>query len=185
MLRAVTNRNYPMLEQAMERLLGIELDYDPELTALARMSRWSLFTRVNKDPAGRIRILFIDGTEDLSSGWALDRDVIGQNFRHLKLILVAVPDEFDFTLDGCLFAPKTLDGYLLAVTLHELYEIITGDLSHCKNPGRCVNSKCLVSKKGHCCLCMGGLIERKWPDIALEDLYCEEDLALLRQSLGR
>jgi len=185
MLKAVTNRKFPMLEQSMDRLFGIPLEHDPDLTALARMSRWSLFTRVRKDPAGRIRILFVDGTEDLSAGWARDRDVIGQNFGQLKLILVAVPEEFDFTLEGCHYVPETLDGYLLAVTLHELYEIITGDLSHCRNPGRCVNSQCRMSKKGYCCLCMGGLIDRKWPDLALEDLYCEEDLGHLRRALGR
>jgi hypothetical protein len=185
MRRAVTNRHFPMLEQMLRQHFGIELDHDPSLDALAGQRIRSPFPCIKKDPKGRVRILFVDGTEDLSRGWSRDRDIIGQNFGHLNLILVAVPDEFDFTLDGCLFVPKTLNGYLLAVTLHELYEIITGDLSHCKNPGKCINSKCLVSKKGHCCLCMGGLIEEKWPDITLEDLYCEEDLAQLRQVLGR
>lgn len=185
MPRAVTNRYFPMLAHTMRDSFGIELDHDPTLNVMAGQHIRNRFPCFKKDPEGRIRILFVDGTEDLSLGWFRDRDIIGLNFSSLNLILVAVPDEFDFTLDGCLYAPETMNGYLMAVTLHELYEIITGDLSHCKNPGRCINSKCLVSKKGHCCLCMGGLLEKKWPDVTLEDLYCEEDLAQLRQSLGR
>ncbi len=99
--------------------------------------------------------------------------------------MIAVPDEFDFTMEGCAYVPRTMDGYLLAVALHEVYELLTSDVSHCHHPGTCVNSVCQVSEQGYCCLCMGGLIEQKWPDITLEDLYCEEDLAQLRQVLGR
>ncbi len=185
MHRAVTNRYFPMLAQTMRDHFGIELDYDPSLDTMAKQSIRSLFSRINCDPEGRIRILFVDGTEDLSRGWLRDRDVIGRNLGWLRLILIAVPDEFDFTLKGCVHSPKTRDGYLLAVALHELYELLTGDLSHCDHPGTCVNSVCRVSDRGYCCLCMGGLIERKWPDIRLEDLYCEEDLAQLRQALSR
>jgi hypothetical protein len=185
MPRAVTNRNFPMLERMMRDHFGIELDHDPVLEVPAGRSVRNLFTRIKKDPEGRIRILFVDGTEDLSRGWSRDRDIIGFNTSWLRLILIAVPEEFDFTEKECAYAPKTRDGYLLAVALHELYELLTGDVRHCHHPGTCVNSVCRASDRGHCCLCMGGLIERKWPDITLEELYCEEDLAQLRQSLGR
>lgn len=183
MPRAVTNRNFPMLAHMLRHHFGMELDHDPSLDALAKQSLRNLFNRINKDPEGRIRILFVDGTEDLSRGWFRDRDVIGRNVSWLRLILIAVPEEFDFTAEGCACVPKTRDGYLLAVALHELYELLTADVSHCRHPGTCVNSVCRVSDRGHCCLCMGGLIDRKWPDIALEDLYCEEDLAELRKVL--
>ena len=66
-----------MLEQMMRDHFGIELDHDPVLDVPARLSLRSLFTRVKKDPEGRIRILFVDGTEDLSRGWFRDRDIIG------------------------------------------------------------------------------------------------------------
>jgi hypothetical protein len=185
MPRAVTNRYFPMLAHTMRDQFGIELEYDPSLDAQAKQSVWSLFTRINKDPEGRIRILFVDGTEDLSRGRFRDRDVIGRNMSWLRLVLIAVPVEFDFTSEGCVYSPKTRDGYLLAVALHELYELLTHDVSHCRHPGTCVNSVCRVTDQGHCCLCMGGLIEQKWPDIALEDLYCEEDLRELREALRR
>lgn len=183
MPRAVTNRDFPMLARALRDLFGMELDYDPSLDALARQSVWSLSARNDRDPEGRIRILFIDGTEDLSKGWLRDRDVIGRSFGWLRLVQVAEPEEFDFTSEGCLYVPRTKEGYLLAVTLHELYEVLTGDTHHCQNPGRCVNSECRVTDEGYCCLCMGGLIDEKWPDLRLEDLYCEEDLAELRRVL--
>ncbi len=185
MPRAVTNRHFPMLEHMLRQHFGIELDYDPSLDEMAGQSLRHMFTRVKKDPEGRIRILFVDGTEDLSRGWFRDRDVIGRNLSWLRLILIAVPDEFDFTMEGCAYVPRTMDGYLLAVALHEVYELLTSDVSHCHHPGTCVNSVCQVSEQGYCCLCMGGLIEKKWPDVTLEDLYCEEDLAQLRQVLGR
>lgn len=185
MRRAVTNRHFPMLEQMLRQHFGIELDYDPTLDALAGQSLRHMFTRVKKDPEGRIRILFVEGTEDLSRGWFRDRDVIGRNLGWLRLIMIAVPDEFDFTLEGCAYVPRTMDGYLLAVALHEVYELLTADVSHCHHPGVCVNSVCRASEQGYCCLCMGGLIEEKWPDITLEDLYCEEDLGHLRRALGR
>ena len=185
MLRAVTNRDFPMLAQALRDLFSIELDFDPALGALARQSVWTLSARGDRDPQGRIRILFIGGTEDLSRGWLRDRDVIGRNFGWLRLVQVAEPEEFDFTSEGCAYVPRTRDGYLLAVTLHEIYEVLTGDTHHCENPGRCVNSECSVARGGYCCLCMGGLIDEKWPDLRLEDLYCEEDLAELREALGR
>jgi hypothetical protein len=184
MPRAVTNRNFPMLERMMRDHFGIELEHDPALDEQAKLSLRSLYTRVKKDPEGRIRILFVDGTEDLSRGWFRDRDVIGRNMSWLRLILIAVPEEFDFTAEDCVYSPKTQDGYLLAVALHELYELLTGDVSHCRHPGTCVNSVCRASDQGHCCLCMGGLIEHKWPGITLEELYCEEDLAQLRQALS-
>jgi hypothetical protein len=185
MPRAVTNRNFPMLAHVLRHHFDIELDHDPSLDAQAMQSIWNLFTRVGRDPAGRIRILFVDGTEDLSRGWFRDRDVIGRNVGWLRLVLIAVPEEFDFTAEGCAYSPQTREGYLLAVALHELYELLTGDISHCHHPGTCVNSVCRVSDQGHCCLCMGGLIEQKWPDIALEDLYCAEDLGHLRHALRR
>jgi hypothetical protein len=185
MIRAVTNRYFPMLAHTMRDHFGIELDYDPSLNAQAKMGVWKLFTCVKKDPEGRIRILFIDGTEDLSRGWSKDRDVIGRNMSWLRLILIAVPEEFDFTSEGCAYAPKTREGYLLAVALDELYELLTHDVSHCHHPGKCVNSVCRVTPYGYCCLCMGGLIDRKWPDIKLKELYCKEDLLELRQALQR
>lgn len=185
MLKAVTNRNFPMLGQALQQLFGIGLDYDPALDALAHLSFRSLFARMARDPAGRIRIVYVDGSDDLSRGWFNDRDVIGNNVQPLRLIRIAVPDEYDFTSEGCAYVPKSLDSYLLAVTLHELYELLTGDVYHCHHPGICVNSVCRVSDCGYCCLCMGGLIDAKWPDLALEDLYCDEDLGELRQALGR
>jgi hypothetical protein len=185
MIRAVTNRYFPMLAHTMRDHFGIELDYDPSLNAQAEQTVRNLFTRIKKDPEGRIRILFVDGTEDLARGWFRDRDVIGRNMSWLRLILIAVPEEFDFTSEGCAYVPRTRDGYLLAVALHELYELLTHDVRHCHHPGTCVNSVCRVSPQGYCCLCMGGLIDKKWPDITLKELYCSEDLRELKQALRR
>ena len=102
--------------------------------------------------------------------------------RH-RLIFVGVPPELDPISEDCAYVPKTLDGYLISVALHELYENLTGDVRHCRNPGTCINSVCRLYENGTCCACMGGLIDRKYPDLTLEDLYCEEDLAELRDAL--
>ena len=105
MRRAVTNRYFPMLAHTLRDFFGIELDYDPSLDEMAGQSLRHMFTCVKKDPEGRIRILFVGGTEDLSRGWFRDRDVIGRNLSWLRLILIAVPDEFDFTMEGCAYVP--------------------------------------------------------------------------------
>jgi hypothetical protein len=133
-----------------------------------------------KDPSGRIRIIFVEGVEDLSFGMAPGTNIIGFNMSRHRLIFVGVPPELDPISPDCAYVPGTMDGYLLAVTLHELYENLTGDVRHCRNPGKCINSVCRLYENGTCCVCMGGLIDQKYPDLRLEDLFCEEDLAGLR-----
>ena len=85
-------------------------------------------------------------------------------------------------MEGCPYVPRTKEGYLLAVALHELYEVAHRRRQPLSPPGH-VRQFCVPGlREGYCCLCMGGLIENKWPDITLEDLYCEEDLAELQES---
>ncbi|WP_424358509.1 hypothetical protein [Methanocella sp. MCL-LM] len=217
MLRAVTNRDFPMLRAVLEKLFGIALEYDPalfpdskaftgpfqpdnydkpgsRLRSLAssmgrRYKVYRTFRQVVRqirvaDPENRIRIVFVDGAEDLSFGMAPRTNIIGFNVARHKLIFVGVPPELDPISPDCDHAPETLDGYLVAVTLHELYENLTGDVSHCRNPGKCINSICRHYENGTCCVCMGGLIDRKYPDLTLEDLFCEEDLSELRRALN-
>lgn len=173
-----------MLKQALFDLLGIELEYDPAIGTVSRLSILDIISaRLRRDPQGRIRILFVDNVEDLSSGRFKDTDIIGFNMTRQKLIFVAIPPCVDPISDECVYTPGTMDGYLLAVTLHELYENLTGDVHHCQNPGKCLNSVCQVYDNGTCCVCMAGLIDEKWPNLRLEDLYCEEDLGELRRVL--
>lgn len=217
MPKAVTNRDFPLLREVLERLFDTSLDYDPglfpqgglaagvlapairpdprnrlrSLASAAATRRLALrsFRQIAReivcrDPENRIRIIFVDGVEDLSFGMAPRTNIIGFNLRAQRLIFVGVPPALDPISEDCAYVPKTMDGYLLAVTLHELYENLTGDVSHCHNPGQCINSICRLFENGTCCVCMGGLIDKKYPDLRLEDLFCEEDLGELRRSLG-
>lgn len=218
MLKAVTNRNFPMLEATLRDLFGIELEYDPSLPQIATGSQRELVVPcIRKDPVNsirclrsyaatrrmefraframmkatmqkdahdRIRIIYVDDTTDLAFGMAPGTNVIGFNMSRHRLIFVAVPDEIEAISDDCGHKPGSMDGYLLAVTLHELYENLTRDISHCHNPGKCINSICRLYENGTCCVCMGGMIDRKQPGLTLQDLYCEEDLAELKKALS-
>lgn len=182
----VTNRYFPMLAHTLRDLFGIELEYDPSLNRLNRLSIHNVITgSICKDPHGRIRLVYVDGVDDLSSGRFRDRDIIGFNMTWNRMIFVAVPSEIDPISSKCAYVPHDMDSYLLAVTLHELYENLTGDVRHCHNAGKCLNSVCRVDINGTCCVCMAGLIEKKWPDLTLEDLYCDEGRAELRRALRR
>ena len=187
MLRAVTNRDFPKLKQLLKTLFNIELDYDQSikfgkdspvtLPGLLKMA-W-----LSKDPQDRIRILFIN-TEDLSFGMSRNVDVTGRSIPHKRLAFIGVPETIDAVDDNCI-KPDTVDGYLLAITLHELYEVLTGDFDHCNNSSHCINAKCNMKKVGTCSACMGGFIDQKYPDITLEDLYCAEHLAKLKRALAK
>jgi hypothetical protein len=187
MLRAVTNRDFPQLKQLLRSLFNIELDYDQSikfggdgpvtLPYLLKMA-W-----LSKDAQDRIRILFIN-TEDLSFGMSKKVDVTGRSIPHKKLAFIGVPETIGPVADNCI-KPDTIDGYLLAITLHELYEVLTGDFGHCDHARRCINSMCDIEDVGTCSACMGSLIDEKYPDIKLEDLYCEEHLAKLNRALSR
>ena len=186
MLRAVTNKDFPMLRQAMKATFNIELDYDPEFEPKGKFSLYKIFMNslIPADPQGRIRIIFVS-CEDLSGGWRRDTDVIGFNIAQKKLIFVAVPKTIEAIEPDCYYAPRTLEGYLIAITFHELYENITGDVHHCGHPGTCINSECQYHGNGTCSACMGGFIDKKFPDIALEDIYCEEHLSNLKRALAK
>jgi hypothetical protein len=187
MLRAVTNRDFPKLKQLLKTLFDIELDYDRSikfgkespatLPALLKMA-W-----LSRDAQDRIRIIFIN-TEDLSFGMSKKADVTGRSIPHKKLAFIGVPETIGAVSDNCI-KPDTIDGYLLAITFHELYEVITGDFGHCEHPRRCINSLCDLKEVGTCSACMGGFIDKKYPDLTLEDLYCEEHLAKLNLALAR
>lgn len=183
MLKAVTNRDYPMLRQALGKLLDIELECDPSIKidgrlAVMKIAREQLFS----DPKGRIRIFFVD-TGDLAYGMARGVEVTGFNIPHKKLMFISVPKAVEAVSDECGPAPKTIEGYLLAITLHELYELFTGDFCHCDNPRRCINSACSLYDVGTCSACLGGLIDEKLPDLKLKDVYCEYHLKKLRHAL--
>ncbi|OPY26650.1 MAG: hypothetical protein A4E28_02389 [Methanocella sp. PtaU1.Bin125] len=181
---AVTNRYFPMLAHTLRDLFDIRLEHDPSLNRLSRRPvRQIIAGSVCRDPQGRIRLIYKENVDDLSSGRFHDRDVIGFNMAWSRLIIVAVPPAVEPISDRCAYVPRDLDSYLLAVTLHELYENLTGDVRHCHNPGRCLNSVCRADCNGTCCVCMAGLIEKRWPDLTLEDLYCKEHLAGLRRAL--
>jgi len=215
MQRAVTNRDFPMLADILRRLFGIELDYDPTIfpdslyfdplksripkprntiRSLASSARrgYMVFRSLSQlvrsisdaDP-NRVRIIFVEDVEDLSFGIAPHTNIIGFNMSKYKMAFVGVPPRLDPISRNCAYVPETMDGYLIAVTLHELYENLTGNTRHCRNPGVCINSVCRLYENGTCRACMGGLIEKKYPDLRLEDLYCEENLAKLRRTLGR
>ncbi len=180
----VTNRYFPMLAHTLRDLFGIELEHDPSLDRLSKRSITRIIaSSVCKDPQGRIRLIYVDNVEDLSSGRFKDRDIIGFNMTWNRMIFVAVPPEIEPISTDCAYMPHNMESYLLAVTLHELYEILTGDVRHCHNAGKCLNSVCSENHNGTCCVCMGGLIEEKWPDLTLEDLYCDRGIARLKKVL--
>lgn len=186
MLRAVTNKDFPLLRESLPRIFGIEVDYDPSFTPKRKITPYNFFLNrlVPEDPEGRIRIIFVDGMTDLFCGWSGDTDVIGFNMSHKKLIFVAVPDEIEALDPDCFYQPGTMEGYLLSVTFHELYENITGDVRHCRNPGICINATCKFYDNGTCSVCMGGFIDEKLPELTLENLYCAEHLAKLKRALA-
>jgi hypothetical protein len=184
MPNVVTNRYFPMLAHTLRDLFGIGLEYDPSLNRFNKRTLGQIISgSVCKDPQGRIRLIYVDDVDDLSSGRFRDRDVIGFNLTWNRLIIVAVPPAVDPISSQCAYVPHDMESYLLAVTLHELYENLTGDVRHCHNAGKCLNSVCRVNHNGTCCVCMAGLIEKKWPDLTLEDLYCEKHRAGLRRVL--
>ncbi|MCD1294718.1 hypothetical protein CUJ83_06865 [Methanocella sp. CWC-04] len=187
MLKAVTNKDFPMLREALSLLFNVELEYDPDMKKVKNFSTSDFirFMTMGPDPHGRIRIFFIEGTDDLSNGMFKNTDIIGFNMVKKKLVFVAIPSKVEPISEECDFMPRSMESYLLAVTLHELYENLTGDVSHCHNPGKCINSICKLYDNGTCCVCMAGLIETRYPDITLEDLFCEEDLGLLKEALRK
>jgi hypothetical protein len=184
MLRAVTNRDFPMLRRSLRSLFGMELDHDPSLSLEGRSAIWRfVHTHFSGDPEGRIRIIFVD-TEDLSYGSARDVDVTGHNIPYQRLILIGVPESIVIQSEEC-YETCTMDAYLLVIVLHELYELFTSDFDHCDNPGRCINSACGVYEVGTCSACMGVIVDDKFPVLRLEDFYCEEHLAKLKPALKK
>jgi hypothetical protein len=182
MLRAVSNRDFPKLRQALLSLFGMELDLDPSLDLEGHGAIWRfIHTHFYSDPAGRIRIIFVD-TEYLSDGRAGRADETGHNIPYQKLVLVAVPKRVKTQSEEC-YGTCSKDTYLLAIVLHELCELLTSDFGHCDNPRRCINSECDVHDVGTCSACMGALVDEKFPDLKLEDLYCEEHLDNLKTAL--
>ena len=183
MLRAVTNRDFPLLRRSLKSLFDMELDFDPSLNVEGRSAIIGFIRkRFSNDPMGRVRIIFVD-TADLSYGRAGDVEVTGFNIPHKKLTFIGVPESVD-DLGEC-YGESSMDAYLLVVTLHELYELFTGDFGHCDNPRRCINSSCSVYGRGTCSSCMGALVDRIHETMTLEDLYCEEHLTKLREALRR
>ncbi len=184
MLRAVTNRDFPLLRQALKALFDMELDHEPALD-LAGRSAIGRFVHAHfsSDPKGRIRIIFID-TEDLSYGRARRVDVTGVNMPYKRLMLIGVPERVETQSEEC-YGTGTLDAYLLVIALHELYELLTGDFGHCDNPRRCINSECDLYDVGTCSACMGAFVDKKFPDLTLESLYCEEHLKKLKAALKK
>jgi len=184
MLRAVTNREFPMMSQALRSLFGMELDHDPSLSLEGNNAIWRfIHTHFSSDPAGRVRIIFVD-TEDLSYGRARRVDVTGFNIPYQRLILIGVPERIETQSEEC-YETCTMDAYLLVIALHELYELLTSDFGHCDNPGKCINSECGVYDVGTCSACMGAVVDDKFPDLRLEDLYCAEHLAKLKPALKK
>jgi hypothetical protein len=182
MLRAVTNRDFPMLGRTLQSLFGMGLDVDPSLDLEGHGAVWRfIHTHFASDQKGRIRIIFVD-TEDLSYGRARHVDVTGFNIPYQRLMLVGVPKGVETQCEDC-FRTCSMDAYLLAIVLHEFYELFTSDFGHCDNPRRCINSECDEYDVGTCSACMGALIEEKFPDLKLEDLYCDEHLDNLRTAL--
>jgi hypothetical protein len=173
-----------MLRQALKSLFGMELDHDPSIKLDGRSAIWRfIHVHFSSDPRGRIRIIFVD-TEDLSYGRAGSADVTGVSIPYQRLTLVGVPKSVETVSEEC-YDTGTMDAYLLAITLHELYELFTGDFGHCDNPGRCINSECGIYDVGTCSACMGSFVDKKFPDLKLEDLYCEEHLKKLRAALKK
>jgi hypothetical protein len=182
-LRAVTNRDSPKLKAALSSLLGIELEYDPSLDPGSPfMAGVFGFLPTVADPKGRITIAFIDGTDDLSGGMIKDRDIIGFNIVRRKLVYVAVPDYVEPLSEECPYRPVDIESYLVAVTLHELCENLTGEVEHCDNPASCINSKCKFYPQGTCCVCMSSMLDGP---VKLEDLFCEKHTMMIREALER
>jgi hypothetical protein len=184
MLRAVTNRDFPMLRQALSSLFDMELDHDPSLkmdghSSIMRYIR----ARFSNDPEGRVRIIFVD-TGDLSYGMSVDVDVTGFNIPYKRLTFIGVPNSVEPVSDEC-YGQSSMDAYLLVITLHELYELFTGDFGHCDNPGRCINSECGIYEVGTCSACMGAFVDERFPALKLEDLYCAEHLRKLKLALKK
>lgn len=184
MLRAVTNRDFPMLRQSLKSLFGMELDVDPSLAPKGKnpLKRF-FYGQLSSDPQGRVRIIFVD-TADVSYGWRKDVDVTGVNIPYKKLTFIGVPESVEPVDEEC-YGRSSLDAYLLVVVLHELYELFTADFGHCDNPGRCINSECGVYEVGTCSACMGALVDEKFPGLKLEDLYCPEHLRKLKLALKK
>gem|GEM_PF-5077166 len=184
MLRAVTNRDFPMLRQALKTLFDMDLDVDPSISVSGRSSIMKFIrAHLSRDPEGRVRIIFVD-TEDLSYGMASDVDVTGFNIPYKKLTFIGVPKSVEVVSEDC-FGVGTMDGYLLVITLHELYELFTGDFTHCDNPGRCINSECGIYEVGTCSACMGSTLDDKFPNLKLDEIYCPEHLAKLKIALKK
>ena len=182
MLRAVTNRDFPELKKTLKALFNMELDYDPSITVSGRKAVFQIaHEHFKNDPLRRIRIFFVD-TADLSFGWQKNVDLTGFNIPHKKLTFIAVPKTLDVVDEECL-KPNTMEGYLLAITFHEMYELLTGDFGHCDNPCHCINSTCGIYEVGTCSACMGSFIDERLSSLTLEDLYCKEHLANLRAAL--
>jgi len=182
MLRAVTNRDFPMLRQALKSLFDMEIDYDPSIkmkghSAIMRF----IHAQFSSDPHGRVRIIFVD-TDDLSFGTARRVDVTGFNIPYQRVTFIGVPKKIETVSEEC-YKTSSMDAYLLVITLHELYELFTGDFGHCDNPCRCINSECGIYDVGTCSACMGSLIDEKFPNLTLEDIYCPEHLKNLRSAL--
>jgi hypothetical protein len=173
-----------MLRQALGSLFAMELDHDPSITIDSHRSMMKLiWTQFSKDPQGRFRIIYVD-TEDLSFGMSKKVDVTGRSIPYKKLILIGVPEKLETDPKDCR-QPGTIEGYLLAITLHEMYELLTGDFGHCHSPGRCINSECNVYDMGTCSACLGALLDEKFPDLKLDEIYCPEHLAKLKIALKK
>lgn len=181
MLRAVTNRDFPLLRRALKALFDMELDVDPSIRIDGRLR--ILREYASSDPAGRIRILFVANTSDLSFGLARGAEVTGRSYPHGKLAMIAVPDNVTPVSEKCIRKTGTIDGFLAVVALHELYEVLTGDFNHCDHPRRCINSRCRLFETGTCSSCMGGILDGKSSHLKLEDIYCEEHSGKLKAAL--
>jgi hypothetical protein len=184
MPRAVTNRDFPMLRQALTSLFDMELDYDPSLSLEGRSAIWRfVHTHFSSDRKGRIRIIFVN-TEDLSYGRRGNVAQTGFNIPYQRVTFIGVPDGLRPFTEEC-YGPSSLDAYLLVITLHELYELFTGDFGHCDNPRRCINSECGIYEECTCSACMGASVDERFPALKLEDLYCPEHLRKLTLALKK
>jgi hypothetical protein len=183
MLRAVTNRDFPMLKAVLSSLFDMELDVDTSIRIDGRLSIYQAC--FSSDPLGRFRIYFVDNTSDLSYGRAGEKEVTGHSFPWGKIALIAVPDSVSPVTKECRHKSGTIDGFLVAVALHELYEVLTGDFSHCDHPRKCINAECAYYVSGTCSACLGDIIDKKYPDLKLRDLYCREHLRKLKAALKK
>lgn len=173
-----------MLRQSLKSLFGMELDVDTSLTPDSNsIVHRFFFSQFSSDPQSRVRIIFIN-TGDVSFGWRKDVDVTGVNIPYKKLTFIGVPESVE-PVDAECYGQSSLDAYLIVITLHELYELFTGDFGHCENPGRCINSECGIYEVGTCSACMGALVDEKFPNLKLEDIYCPEHLRKLKLALKK